>query len=152
MVERRDAFSEMSTLQKEISRLFEQLAQFERSDRGLGLGEWLPNFDVFETKNMLVIKVEAPGMTRKDLTACFEGHKLIISGEKIEAKSDEPINGYLCMERSFGKFSRSIYLDQAVDLAQADAKLSQGVLTITIPKLKDRRGSKIRLKIRENGQ
>ena len=152
MVERRDAFSEMSTLQKEISRLFEQLAQFERSDRALGLGEWLPNFDVFETKNSLVIKVEAPGLTRKDLTAAFEGHKLIITGEKTEPKSEQPINGYLCLERSFGKFSRSIYIDQAVDLAKADAELAQGVLTITIPKLKDRRGSKIRLRIRENGQ
>ncbi|MGH9461802.1 MAG: Hsp20/alpha crystallin family protein, partial [Vicinamibacteria bacterium] len=67
-------------------------------------------------------------------------------------KSEQPINGYLCMERSFGKFSRSIYVDQAVDLANADAELAQGVLTITIPKLKDRRGSKIRLRIRENGQ
>ena len=37
-------------------------------------------------------------------------------------------------------------------LAKADAELGQGVLTITIPKLKDRRGSKIRLKIKENAQ
>jgi HSP20 family protein len=152
MVERRDAFSEMAALQKEISRLFEQLAHFDRSDSGLGLGEWLPNFDVFETKNSLVIKVEAPGMTRKDLTAAFEGHKLIVWGEKKEPKAEQPINGYLCMERSFGKFTRSIYIDQAVDLAKADAELGQGVLTITIPKLKDRRGSKIRLRIKEDDQ
>ena len=152
MVERRDAFSEMSALQKEISRLFEQLAHFERSESGLGLGEWVPSFDVFETKENLVIKIEAPGLTRRDLTVAFEGHKLIVSGEKKEPKSDQPINGYLCMERSFGKFTRSIYIDQAVDLAKADAELGQGVLTITIPKLKDRRGSKIRLKIKENGQ
>jgi HSP20 family protein len=149
MVERRDAFPEMATLQKEIGRLFEQLAHFDRSESGLGAGEWLPNFDVFETKNNLVIKVEAPGMTRKDLTAAFEGHKLIISGEKTEPKGQQPINGYLCMERSFGKFTRSIYIDQAVDLAKGEAVLGQGVLTITIPKLKDRRGSKIRLRIKE---
>lgn len=149
MVERRDAFPEMAALQKEISRLFEQLAHFERSEAGLGVGEWLPNFDVFETKDNLVIKVEAPGMTRKALSAAFQGHKLIVSGEKKEPKAEQPINGYLCMERSFGKFTRSIYVDQAVDLAKADAELGKGVLTITIPKLKDRRGSKIRLKIKE---
>ena len=152
MVERRDAFSEMSALQKEISRLFEQLAHFEGSESGLGLGEWLPSFDVFETRNDLVVKVEAPGLNRKELNVVFEGHKLIVSGEKKEPKSDQQINGYLCMERSFGKFTRSIYIDQAVDLAKANAELGQGVLTITIPKLKDRRGSKIRLKIRENSQ
>ena len=49
MVERQDAFTEMSALQKEVSKLFEQLAHFERSESGLSLGEWLPNFDVFET-------------------------------------------------------------------------------------------------------
>ena len=150
MVERRDALPEMTAIQKEISRLFEQLAHFERSEAGLGLGEWLPTFDVFETKDSLVIKVEAPGMTKRDLTAAFQGHKLIVSGEKKEPKTEQP-NGYLCMERSFGKFTRSIYVDQAVDLAKADAELGQGVLTITIPKLKDRRGSKIRLKIKEQG-
>ena len=82
MVERRDAFPEMTALQKEISRLFEQLTHFERSEAGVGLGEWLPSFDVFETKDSLVIKVEAPGMTKRDLTAAFQGHKLIVSGEK----------------------------------------------------------------------
>ena len=152
MVERRDAFSEMSALQKEISKLFEQLAHFERSESGLGLGEWLPNCDVLETKDNLVIKVEAPGLTRSDFTAVFQGHKLIVSGEKKEPKSAQPINGYLCMERSFGKFTRSIHIDQAVDLTRADAELGQGVLTITIPKLKDRRGSQIRLKIKESTQ
>ena len=149
MVERRDAFPEMGAIQKEIGRLFEQLAHFERSEAGLGLGEWLPSFDVFETKDTLIVKVEAPGMTKKDLTAAFQGHKLIVSGEKKEPKTEQPINGYLCMERSFGKFTRSIYIDQAVDLAKADAQIGQGVLTITIPKLQDRRGSKIRLKIKE---
>ena len=88
-------------------------------------------------------------MTKKDLTAAFQGHKLIVSGEKKEPKTEQPINGYLCIERSFGKFTRSIYIDQAVDLAKADAQIGQGVLTITIPKLQDRRGSKIRLKIKE---
>ncbi len=149
MVERRDAFPEMGAIQKEIGRLFEQLAHFERSEAGLGLGEWLPSFDVFETKDTLIVKVEAPGMTKKDLTAAFQGHKLIVSGEKKKPKTEQPINGYLCMERSFGKFTRSIYIDQAVDLAKADAQIGQGVLTITIPKLQDRRGSKIRLKIKE---
>ena len=150
MVERRDAVPEMTAIQKEISRLFEQLAHFERSEAGLGLGEWLPSFDVFETKDSLVIKVEAPGMTKRDVTAAFQGHKLIVSGEKKDPKTEQA-NGYLCMERSFGKFTRSIYVDQAVDLARADGELGQGVLTITIPKLKDRRGSKIRLKIKEQG-
>ena len=36
----------------------------------------------------------------------FHGHKLVISGEKKQPKEDKASAGYLCLERSFGKFSR----------------------------------------------
>ena len=65
-------------------------------------------------------------MTKKDLTAAFQGHKLIVSGEKKEPKTEQPINGYLCMERSFGKFTRSIYIDQAVTGPLVDYIVSRG--------------------------
>jgi HSP20 family molecular chaperone IbpA len=44
------------------------------------------------------------------------------------------------MERPHGRFVRTIRLDVAVDLKQAEAHLAGGVLTVTLPRLKDRRG------------
>jgi HSP20 family molecular chaperone IbpA len=44
------------------------------------------------------------------------------------------------MERPLGRFTRSIPLDVAVDLKLAEARLASGLLTITLPRLKDRRG------------
>jgi HSP20 family protein len=139
----------MATFQKEVNRLFEQLAHFERTGTELGLGEWFPSVDVFETKGNVVIKVEAPGMGKNDLSVVFHGHRLVVSGEKKQPREEKTVNGYLCLERSFGKFNRSIYVDQAVQLTKATAKLGQGVLTITMPKLKDRRGTEFRLAIKE---
>jgi len=72
---------------------------------------------------------------------------MILSGEKKQSKLDEPVRGYLCLERGFGKFSRSLYIDQAVDLTRASARLVDGVLTVLIPKLEDRRGSEFGLEI-----
>jgi HSP20 family protein len=149
MVERRGAFPERLSLQKEVNKLFEQLAHFERTGTGLGLGEWFPGIDVVETKNNLVIKVEAPGVGKNDISVAFHGHKLIVSGEKKQPKEDKSVAGYLCLERSFGKFNRVIYIDQAVQLSKAAATLGQGVLTITVPKLKDRRGTEFRLTVKE---
>jgi HSP20 family protein len=150
MVERRGgAFSERVSLQKEVNRLFEQLAHFERTGTGLGMGEWIPGVDVIETKSNLVIKVEAPGVSKNDVSVAFHGHKLVISGEKKQLKDDKAASGYLCLERSFGKFNRVVYIDQAVQLSKASATLGQGVLAITVPKLKDRRGSEFRLTIKE---
>jgi HSP20 family protein len=148
MVQRRGALPEVTSLQKEVGKIFDQLAQLESSEPGgIGLGEWFPRVDVFETSKEVVVKVEAPGLTKGDISVAFQGPKMILSGEKKQSKTDRSIRGYLCIERSFGKFNRSLYIDRAVDLTKAKADLSGGVLTVTMPKLKDRRGSEFRLNI-----
>lgn len=147
MVRKRDALSEVTSLQKDISKLFEQLAQFDSTETGIGLGEWFPRVDVFETKTDVVVKVEAPGFDPEDLEVIFRGSKMILSGEKKQSKVDASVRGYLCLERGFGKFHRSLYIDQAVDLTRATGRLVDGVLTVMLPKLEDRRGSEFRLSI-----
>ena len=147
MVQKRGALSEVTGLQKNINKLFEQLASLNSSEAGIGLGEWFPRVDVLETKDCVVVKVEAPGFEEDDLEVVFRGPKMILSGEKKQSKANESVRGYLCLERSFGKFSRSLYIDQAVDWTRASAQLVDGVLTVLIPKLEDRRGSEFRLSI-----
>lgn len=147
MVQKRGVLSDVTSLQKDVNKLFEQLAQLDHTEAGIGLGEWFPRVDVFDTKKNVVVKVEAPGFEQDDLKVVFRGPKMILSGEKKQSKLDEPVRGYLCLERGFGKFSRSLYIDQAVDLTRASARLADGVLTVLIPKLEDRRGSEFRLSI-----
>lgn len=150
MVQRRGALSEVTSLQKEINKIFEQLAQLDMADNNVGLGEWFPRVDVLETRDEIVVKVEAPGFTKGDLSVVFRGPKMILSGEKKQPKANRSVRGYLCIERGFGKFSRSLYIDRAVDLTQASAQLRAGVLTITLPRLKDRRGSEFKLTIEDS--
>ncbi len=153
MVQRRGALPEVSSLsnlQREFGKIFDQLSQLDTSDAGgIGLGEWFPRVDVLETSKDVVVKVEAPGLAKSEIAVAFQGPKLILSGEKKQAKVDRSVRGYLCLERSFGKFTRSLYVDRAVDLTKARAELEAGVLTVTIPKLKDRRGSEFRLEVEE---
>jgi HSP20 family protein len=149
MVQRRSALSEVTTLQKDVRKLFEQLAQFETSETGLGLGEWFPRVDVFETRNVVVVKVEAPGFSKNELRVAFRGSKLVLSGEKKQASLGKSVRGYLCLERSFGKFTRSLYIDRAVDLTKARAVLDKGVLTLTLPRVTDRRGAEFRINVED---
>jgi HSP20 family protein len=152
MVLRRGSSPEVTSLQKEVSKIFDQLAQLESSETGgIGLGEWFPRVDVFETSKEVVVKVEAPGLGRNEIAVAFQGPKMVLSGEKKQPRVDRSVRGYLCLERSFGNFSRSLYIDRAVDLTKAKARLDSGVLTVTMPKLKDRRGSEFRLTI-EDGE
>jgi len=47
---------------------------------------------------------------------------------------------YLCLERPHGRFERTIPLDAPLDVARARASLSGGLLTVTLPRLRERRG------------
>ena len=50
------------------------------------------------------------------------------------------MTGFLCMERPHGRFTRSIAIDVSLDERQALARLAGGVLTVVLPRVKDRRG------------
>jgi HSP20 family protein len=101
---------------------------------------WSPNTDLSEDSKEIVVRAEVPGIGVSDLEVVFQEGYLQISGEKKQPNhKDKDIVRYLCLERSYGKFSRIIYLNVAVDINTASAKLHNGVLTIALPKLSNRR-------------
>ena len=52
------------------------------------------------------------------------------------------------MERPQGRFTRTVLIDVAVNIREADATLEGGVLTIAIPRVKDQRGREIVIPVR----
>jgi HSP20 family protein len=135
----RAAITDLAFLQREIDQLVGRLAQHDRGE-SLSAGEWLPSSDVFESRGNLVITVEVPGLTPDSLKITYRNHRVVIAGERHERKPPAGEGAFLCMERPQGRFVRTIALDQALDVQKAEARLEAGVLTITIPRLKDRRG------------
>lgn len=130
--------SELALLQREINQLFERLAEFDRGEAPTA-GEWCPSADVFECRGALMVVVEVPGLTPETLRVVCGDHRLVISGERRERRTTGDA-AFLCVERPQGRFLRTIPLDTAVDLQQAEARLVNGLLTISLPHLKDRRG------------
>lgn len=133
--------TDLAFLQREIDQLVGRLAHEGRVEsESPAAGEWFPSTDVFECRGNLVVTVEAPGLTPEQLKVSFRQRRLVIIGERRERKPPAGEGVFLCMERPQGRFVRTIALDQALDVQKAEAKLECGVLTITIPRLKDRRG------------
>ncbi len=89
--------------------------------------------EVEETDKAILVRLEIPGLSRDDLNLVIEGNILRISGEKRYMRENEDGNFHL-MERAYGSFQRQIRLPQAVDGAQAEASLNNGVLTVRLPK------------------
>jgi HSP20 family protein len=69
----------------------------------------------------------------------YREREIVVSGER-RARRPGAGAGFLCLERPHGRFERTIPFDVAVDVAQAQASLKDGILTITLPRLKERRG------------
>jgi HSP20 family protein len=134
----RGGHPDLALLHQELSQLIGRLVEFDRADHA-GLGEWLPSADVFECRGVLTIIVEVPGLSPDSLRVACANGQLVVSGERRERRA-AGVAGFLCMERPHGRFSRTIALDSPVDVPQAAARLAGGLLTITLPRLKDRRG------------
>ena len=89
--------------------------------------------EVEESESEVVVRIELPGMDKKDCQVSIEGNTLILSGRKhFERISDD--SEFHVMERAYGAFQRSIALPKNVSEQQAEASYLNGVLTIRLPK------------------
>ena len=94
---------------------------------------FVPRLDVTADENRIVVAAELPGMDQKDLEVSLDHGRLTISGEKKDER-DEKDKSYHVVERSYGRFSRTVELGDAVDVKKAAATYKDGILTVTVPK------------------
>jgi HSP20 family protein len=141
-------FAEISRIQSEINRLFDNLLELRASGGDSG-PSWLPSADVYETESELVVKFEVPGVDLKDVAMTVEGNRLIVRGDKRRAASARKNGRFHCMERGYGKFKRVVHISSPVNTREAIAVLSDGVLEVKFPKVPNRRGGEVAIRIRE---
>jgi HSP20 family protein len=96
-----------------------------------------PAINVKESKSDYTIEVAAPGMTKEDFNVSIdEDNDLVISMEKKnEKKEGNEESLYLRREFSYTKFQQAMLLPDDVDKEKIDAKVENGVLYLTLPKL-----------------
>ncbi len=136
--EPRTALAELALLRREINQLFERLGAHGDADRP-SAGEWFPGVDVFEAQGRLIVQVEVPGLPPEALRVSLSRGQLVISGERRPARAPAQAGRFLCVERPLGRFRRQVQIEIAVDVSAAQARLRQGVLTVVLPRLKERR-------------
>jgi HSP20 family protein len=99
--------------------------------------------DLSESDNAFAIKAEIPGVKKEDIDVRIDGNQVTISAE-VKQDSEEKKDGRLLRsERRYGYASRSFLLASDVDQAAADAKYSNGVLELKLPKKAQSAGQKL---------
>ncbi len=96
-----------------------------------------PSLDVSETDQEVQIKVDVPGLDKKDLELSLENNALVIRG-KTENEHEEKKDNYIHRERRFGSIYRSIPLPDYVDTGTVAATCDKGVLTVKMQKLPEK--------------
>ena len=90
--------------------------------------------DLTEHDDNYAVKAEIPGVRKEDIDVRIDGNLVTISAE-VKKDSEEKKDGrVLRSEREYGYASRSFTLSNPVDEAKADAKYSNGVLELMLPK------------------
>jgi HSP20 family protein len=135
----RTAHLDLALLQREVHQLLERLTDMDRTEPPSD-GEWMPSVDVYECRGKLTIVAEVPGLNPDSLKVTFRDRHLVITGERREKRPAGATASFLCMERPQGRFTRLVALDVPVDVRSAEARLNGGLLTVSVPRLKDRRG------------
>jgi HSP20 family protein len=98
-----------------------------------------PAINVIESENDYRIEVAAPGMTKDDFCVRIDDeNNLVISMEKNADSSEKNENAlYLRREFSYSKFEQKMLLPKNADKEKIVAKMENGVLDVSIPKLRE---------------
>ena len=106
-----------------------------------------PAIDVAESDGAYVVTLDVPGVTREDVKVSIDGRTVSIVAEaraetpaadaaptNATAQAASPSERVILRERAFASFARSFTLQSEIDQAASQAKLDNGVLTLTLVK------------------
>jgi HSP20 family protein len=99
--------------------------------------------DVSENDADYRVKADIPGVRKEDIDVRIDGNQVTIAAEVKQDKEEKKDGRVLRSERRYGYASRCFTLGSAVDANAADAKYSNGVLELKLPKKAGTEGKRI---------
>ena len=101
--------------------------------------------DIREDNDHFYVEAELPGFRKEEVDITLENQTLTISAERrVESKQGDEKKGELLLhERRYSRFLRSFTLPPTVDEQSVNAKLADGVLTVTLNKREESKPRKI---------
>jgi HSP20 family protein len=138
---------EIDKLRRDMDRLFNRLWDdfgipfFPSHERDV------PSIDLSEMEDSLIVRAEIPGIDPEDLHITINDKILTIKGEMKGDAIHDSDEDYHRMERRHGYFSRVLELPCRVMIDEIQATYAQGLLTIMMPKSKQRESSVVKIRV-----
>lgn len=90
--------------------------------------------EVAEKNGSYLVTAELPGVSKEDIQVTVDGAQVTLAAEVKRRKEIAEADRVLASERSFGKVIRSFTLPQDLDETKVEAKFTDGVLELALPK------------------
>jgi len=103
-----------------------------------------PPVNLWSDDEKAVLKAELPGMKKSDIDIMVQNNLLTIEGNR-KLETLEENEDYHRRERGYGNFKRTIGLPFAIDSEKITAKVSNGILTVELPRREEDKPKKIEI-------
>jgi len=107
--------------------------------------------DLWETKDAYHLQADLPGLSPDDIEINVTPDTVTISGE-TKPGTDVTNEGWLRQERLFGKFKRSFTVPMQIDPSKVEAKFTNGVLELVLPKAENQKPRTIKINATANNK
>ena len=94
---------------------------------------WTPAVEGYEEDAQWLIRVALPGVDPKDVEVAMADNQLTIKGQRRQAGETKQAN-YFARALTYGSFERSLTLPDGVDPAKINARHTNGILEVRVPK------------------
>jgi len=141
--ERWQPFGDFDQIADRMRRMLEQTFGEVRWPSLTETAGWSPLVDIEEQDDAYLVEAELPGVKRQDVDVEVVGNELTITGELKETDRKGVVRK---RTRRTGQFNYRVALPQSVDPDKVEAKLTDGVLSIRIPKIEKAMRKQVQIK------
>jgi HSP20 family protein len=111
-------------------------------------GNWfVPATDIYETPEQVLLVLDMPGVCPECAHVNIVDDELVITGHVTHGEDEDDY--VLYREYDVGHYHRHFGLVEAIDRSGIDAVMSDGVLTVTMPKVEEVKPRRIPIKVGE---
>lgn len=139
-----EPFRELVSLRDDMDRFFKS---FFGSSLEEVEGFWAPVIDIEEDNDNYYVRAEIPGIKKEDVKISVRGNAISVSGERKQ-ESETKNKTFHRVERSYGRFRRTVTLPSEIDADTVKATYKDGILTITLPKPESAKPKEIEVEIK----
>ena len=124
---------EWERIQQEVEKMMPDALGGGTINRLAGHSHWVPNVDVYENAEQLIVRMELAGISKECLEVTLQERVLWVRGNR-----PDPCRHTKCsfrqMEIDYGYFERRIVIPRSVDAQRVTASYRNGFLHIELPK------------------